>query len=105
MSPNILSKVGKHVTTPEGIEAEPHPLWEYPSYACSGVHTLMTFNFSESVQRKESWEEEGEMVLLQGDGLCNAVVLWMDYTLTKDVSVSTGLRAPPPMHVSELQHK
>ena len=88
--------------TPEGIEAEPHPLWEYPSYPRSDVHALLTFDFSKSVQDKDLLDVEGEMVLRERGGPCNGVVLWMEYALTKDVSVSTGLKRHGTSSVSAV---
>ena len=85
-------QVGKHSTTPEGIEAEPHPLWEYPSYPRSAVHTLMTFDFSAPILRNSSLKVGGDIPLNQRDGPCHAVVMWMDYELADTVSTSTGLR-------------
>ena len=90
-------QVEKHTTTPEGIEAEPHPLWEYSSYARSGVHDLMTFDFSAAIPSNTLLEENGEMVL--DCSPCHAVVLWMEYTLTEitATTASTGLK-----HVREI---
>ncbi len=84
--------VGKHSTTPEGIEAEPHPLWEYPSYPCSDVHDLMTFDFGGSCPGEVQLRERGEILLARQDIPCHAVVLWMEFVLTADVKTSTGLK-------------
>ncbi len=79
------------MTTPDGIEAEPHPLWEYHSYARSSIHQLMSFDMHESVGSKSLYEVDGEIVLSDGGGPCNGVVLWMDYTFAEGTVISTGL--------------
>ncbi|KAM8947509.1 protein arginine N-methyltransferase 7 [Pelodytes ibericus] len=73
----------------ESQEAEPHPLWEYPCRALSDPTKVMTFDFREPVPSEEM-KSEGSMNLVRS-GECHGVVLWMEYQLTEDVSVSTGL--------------
>lgn len=84
-----MQQVGKHWTTPEGVEAEPHPLWEYPSYPRSAVHRVMTFDFTQTIPSRSVVREKGEMFL---EGPCHAVVLWMEYGLTGRLLTTTGLK-------------
>ena len=86
------------MTTPEGIEAEPHPLWEYHSCARSKIHRLMTFDFSENIQGKSLYEVDGEIILNKQSGPCNGVVLWLDYTFQEDTVISTGLLSQSVRH-------
>ncbi|KAG8437732.1 hypothetical protein GDO86_008444 [Hymenochirus boettgeri] len=73
----------------ESNEAEPHPLWEYPCRALSNPTKIMTFNFKEPVPA-EPINSTGYLNLLRsGEG--HGVILWMEYELGKDISVSTGL--------------
>ncbi|XP_063801426.1 protein arginine N-methyltransferase 7 isoform X2 [Pseudophryne corroboree] len=73
----------------ESHEAEPHPLWEYPCRALSDPTKVMTFDFRETVPT-DDMKAEGSMNLVRS-GRCHGVVLWMEYKLTEDISVSTGL--------------
>ncbi|KAK1163431.1 protein arginine N-methyltransferase 7-like isoform X1 [Acipenser oxyrinchus oxyrinchus] len=77
----------------ESREAEPHPLWEYPCRALSEPREVMTFDFRQRVP-EEALKSEGS-VPLSRKGRCHGVALWMDYHLTDDISVSTGLTQPP----------
>ncbi|XP_075045016.1 protein arginine N-methyltransferase 7 [Mixophyes fleayi] len=73
----------------ESQEAEPHPLWEYPCRALSDPTKVMTFDFRETVPTDDV-KTEGSVNLVR-PGMCHGVVLWMEYQLTEDISVSTGL--------------
>ncbi|XP_053304890.1 protein arginine N-methyltransferase 7 [Spea bombifrons] len=73
----------------ESQEAEPHPLWEYPCRALSDPTKVMTFDFRELVPTEEM-SAEGSLNLVRS-GECHGVVLWMEYQLAEDISVSTGL--------------
>ncbi|MGH0150262.1 UNVERIFIED_CONTAM: hypothetical protein FKN15_055500 [Acipenser sinensis] len=77
----------------ESHEAEPHPLWEYPCRALAEPREVMTFDFRQRVP-EEVLKSEGS-VTLSRKGRCHGVALWMDYHLTDDISVSTGLTQPP----------
>uniref|UniRef100_A0A8C4T7X6 Protein arginine N-methyltransferase n=1 Tax=Erpetoichthys calabaricus TaxID=27687 RepID=A0A8C4T7X6_ERPCA len=77
----------------ESKEAEPHPLWEYPCWAVSEPKEVMTFDFRHHVPANEL-NCQG-ILQLQREGHCHGVVLWMDYHLTDDITVSTGLVQPP----------
>ncbi|RXM95571.1 Protein arginine N-methyltransferase 7 [Acipenser ruthenus] len=77
----------------ESREAEPHPLWEYPCRALAEPLEVMTFDFRQRVP-EEVVKSEGS-VTLSRKGRCHGVALWMDYHLTDDISVSTGLTQPP----------
>ena len=89
----------------EWVEPETHPLWEYPAYPCSDVHTLMNFDLTSPVPstavrtggmidltdggRTQGGDREGGVG--RGGRRCNAVVLWMDYQLSEQHRSTTGL--------------
>ncbi|XP_078400210.1 protein arginine N-methyltransferase 7 isoform X1 [Cetorhinus maximus] len=73
-------------------EAEPHPLWEYPCRALSDPCQILSFDFRQEVPEQPVYCT-GSMKLLRS-GTCHGVVLWMDYCLTNDISISTGLTRP-----------
>ncbi|XP_068595159.1 protein arginine N-methyltransferase 7 [Brachionichthys hirsutus] len=76
----------------ESREAEPHPLWEYPCRALTQSAAAMTFDFTQCVPENPVISE-GSLPLTR-IGRCHGVVLWMEYQLTEDVSVSAGLVQP-----------
>ncbi|XP_069073343.1 protein arginine N-methyltransferase 7 [Pleurodeles waltl] len=73
----------------ESQEAEPHPLWEYPCKSLSAPKEAMRFDFRQTVP-EQSISSEGSMKLVR-NGKCHGAVLWMEYHLTEDITVSTGL--------------
>uniref|UniRef100_A0A8C3UYG9 Protein arginine N-methyltransferase n=1 Tax=Catharus ustulatus TaxID=91951 RepID=A0A8C3UYG9_CATUS len=73
----------------ESKEAEPHPLWEYPCRSLSAPQEVLTFDFTEAVPQ-HSLSTEGSVKLLR-KGKSHGAVLWMEYHLAADISVSTGL--------------
>uniref|UniRef100_A0A8D0GIC5 Protein arginine N-methyltransferase n=1 Tax=Sphenodon punctatus TaxID=8508 RepID=A0A8D0GIC5_SPHPU len=73
----------------ESKEAEPHPLWEYPCRSLSNPLEVLTFDFRQTVPQ-ETISVEGSVNLLR-TGKSHAAVLWMEYHLTADISVSAGL--------------
>lgn len=75
----------------EGIEAEPHHVWEYPSYPHSDIVTLMTFDLSTAIHGKSYIHVDGSIPLIEQSEPCHGVVLWMDYVLTPEHTVTTGL--------------
>uniref|UniRef100_H2ZX08 Protein arginine N-methyltransferase n=1 Tax=Latimeria chalumnae TaxID=7897 RepID=H2ZX08_LATCH len=77
----------------ESREAEPHPLWEYPCKSLSNPCKVMTFDFRLPVV-EEPLSSEGSVKVLRVGSL-HGVVLWMDYHLTDQISVSTGLSQAP----------
>ena len=105
-----VGKVGADAD--EWVEPEMHPLWEYPTYPRSEVHTLMTFNLASPIPSSPIMVG-GTMELTRrsplsngssryceggqggqgavGSGRCNAVVLWMDYQLSEQHTSTTGL--------------
>ena len=83
--------MGKYTTTAEGIEAEPHPLWEYPAYPRSEVTELLTFDLTVGVPEKAVLKNEGEIALNDLNKPCHGVALWMEYRLTDARTVSGGL--------------
>ncbi|NWR15933.1 ANM7 methyltransferase, partial [Emberiza fucata] len=73
----------------ESKEAEPHPLWEYPCKSLSEPQEVLTFDFTKTVPQ-HCLSTEGSVKLLR-KGKSHGAVLWMEYHLTADISVSTGL--------------
>lgn len=76
----------------ESREAEPHSLWEYPCRALTASAAVMTFDFTQCVPQKLN-TTRGSLPFLRG-GRCHGVAMWMEYHLTKDITVSTGLAGP-----------
>ncbi|GAA6082311.1 protein arginine N-methyltransferase 7 isoform X1 [Tachysurus ichikawai] len=76
----------------ESREAEPHPLWEYPCRALSESRSVMTFDFQQCVP-EQPIRSQGTLPLT-GRGRCHGVALWMEYSLTDDITVSMGLTEP-----------
>ncbi|XP_006641366.2 protein arginine N-methyltransferase 7 isoform X1 [Lepisosteus oculatus] len=77
----------------ESREAEPHPLWEYPCRALSQPREVMTFDFRLCVP-EQPMKSQGSAALVR-KGRCHGVALWMEYHLTDDITVSTGLTGLP----------
>ncbi|XP_067407765.1 protein arginine N-methyltransferase 7 isoform X2 [Emydura macquarii macquarii] len=73
----------------ESKEAEPHPLWEYPCKSLSDPQEVMTFDFRLMVPQ-QTLSTDGSVNLLR-TGKSHGTVLWMEYHLTADISISTGL--------------
>nr|XP_009939264.1 PREDICTED: protein arginine N-methyltransferase 7 isoform X2 [Opisthocomus hoazin] len=73
----------------ESKEAEPHPLWEYPCKSLSDPQKVLMFDFRETVPQ-HCLSTEGSINLLR-KGKSHGAVLWMEYHLAADISVSTGL--------------
>uniref|UniRef100_A0A9L0SYX5 Protein arginine methyltransferase 7 n=1 Tax=Equus caballus TaxID=9796 RepID=A0A9L0SYX5_HORSE len=76
----------------ESKEAEPHPLWEYPCRGLSEPQQILTFDFRQPVP-PQPVRAEGS-IELRRPGKSHGVVLWMEYHLTQDSTVSTGLLKP-----------
>ncbi|XP_026166378.1 protein arginine N-methyltransferase 7 isoform X3 [Mastacembelus armatus] len=76
----------------ESREAEPHPLWEYPCRALTQSKAVMTFDFTQCVPQQPVCNQ-GSLPLLRS-GRCHGVALWMEYHLTRDITVSAGLMGP-----------
>ncbi|XP_034033034.1 protein arginine N-methyltransferase 7 [Thalassophryne amazonica] len=76
----------------ESREAEPHPLWEYPCRALTRSTSIMTFDFTQCVPQQPI-VSMGSLPFTR-DGLCHGVAMWMEYNLTEDVSIGTGLIGP-----------
>ncbi|XP_012926984.1 protein arginine N-methyltransferase 7 isoform X2 [Heterocephalus glaber] len=76
----------------ESKEAEPHPLWEYPCRSLSEPQRILTFDFRQLVPQ-QPLRAEGTMELRRL-GRSHGAVLWMEYHLTPDSTVSTGLLEP-----------
>ncbi|XP_032181094.1 protein arginine N-methyltransferase 7 isoform X3 [Mustela erminea] len=77
----------------ESKEAEPHPLWEYPCRCLSEPQQILTFDFRHPVP-PHPVRAEGS-IELRRPGRSHGAVLWMEYHLTPDSTVSTGLLKPP----------
>ncbi|KFQ53514.1 Protein arginine N-methyltransferase 7, partial [Nestor notabilis] len=73
----------------ESKEAEPHPLWEYPCKSLSDPQKVLTFDFRKTVPQ-HCLSTEGSVNLFR-KGKSHGAVLWMEYHLAADISVSTGL--------------
>ncbi|NXU83275.1 ANM7 methyltransferase, partial [Xiphorhynchus elegans] len=73
----------------ESKEAEPHPLWEYPCKSLSDPQEVLTFDFTKTVPQ-HCLSAEGSVNLLR-KGRSHGAVLWMEYHLDADISISTGL--------------
>ncbi|XP_061783923.1 protein arginine N-methyltransferase 7 isoform X1 [Nerophis lumbriciformis] len=84
--------VQKSLDFRESREAEPHPLWEYPCRALTQSTAVMTFDFTQCIP-KLPISCQGSLPFIRG-GRCHGVALWLEYQLTQDVSVSTGLMCP-----------
>ncbi|XP_003967158.1 protein arginine N-methyltransferase 7 [Takifugu rubripes] len=76
----------------ESHEAEPHPLWEYPCRALTPSTAIMTFDFTQQLPQ-EPISIQGSLPFTRS-GCCHGVALWMEYHLTDDITVSTGLIRP-----------
>ncbi|XP_004393400.1 PREDICTED: protein arginine N-methyltransferase 7 isoform X2 [Odobenus rosmarus divergens] len=73
----------------ESKEAEPHPLWEYPCRRLSEPQQILTFDFRHPVPLHPV-RAEGS-IELKRPGRSHGAVLWMEYHLTPDSTISTGL--------------
>ncbi|XP_016878789.1 protein arginine N-methyltransferase 7 isoform X11 [Homo sapiens] len=76
----------------ESREAEPHPLWEYPCRSLSEPWQILTFDFQQPVPLQPLCAEG--TVELRRPGQSHAAVLWMEYHLTPECTLSTGLLEP-----------
>ncbi|XP_023066019.1 protein arginine N-methyltransferase 7 isoform X6 [Piliocolobus tephrosceles] len=76
----------------ESREAEPHPLWEYPCRSLSEPQQILAFDFRQLVPPRPLCAE-GTMELRR-PGRSHAAVLWMEYHLTPECTLSTGLLEP-----------
>uniref|UniRef100_A0A669QY92 Protein arginine N-methyltransferase n=1 Tax=Phasianus colchicus TaxID=9054 RepID=A0A669QY92_PHACC len=76
----------------ESKEAEPHPLWEYPCKSLSNPQEVLLFDFRKTVpQHYNAMVMDFNPLPLSRKGKSHGAVLWMEYHLTADISVSTGL--------------
>ncbi|XP_042826513.1 protein arginine N-methyltransferase 7 isoform X11 [Panthera tigris] len=73
----------------ESKEAEPHPLWEYPCRCLSEPQQILTFDFRQPVP-PHLIHAEGS-IELRRPGRSHGAVLWMEYHLTPDNTINTGL--------------
>lgn len=90
---HIMDDMIKHsLDFRESREAEPHPLWEYPCRSLSEPQEILTFDFQQPVPQQPV-HAEGSMELRR-PGKSHGAVLWMEYHLTPDSTVSTGLMNP-----------
>ncbi|XP_073232579.1 protein arginine N-methyltransferase 7-like [Porites lutea] len=73
-----------------GIALEPHHVWEYPCRALTQDSTIMTFDFTKNVPA-EKIKTEGDIKILSS-GTLHGIVIWMEFHLTDDITVTTGLQ-------------
>ncbi|XP_066504878.1 protein arginine N-methyltransferase 7 [Hoplias malabaricus] len=76
----------------ESREAEPHHLWEYPCRALTKPCPVMDFDFQQCVP-EQPIISQGTLPLIRR-GQCHGFALWMEYSLTDDITVSMGLTKP-----------
>ncbi|XP_049478871.1 protein arginine N-methyltransferase 7 isoform X7 [Panthera uncia] len=87
---HIMDDMIKHALDfRESKEAEPHPLWEYPCRCLSEPQQILTFDFRQPVP-PHLIHAEGS-IELRRPGRSHGAVLWMEYHLTPDNTVNTGL--------------
>uniref|UniRef100_A0A8C1ACK5 Protein arginine N-methyltransferase n=2 Tax=Cyprinus carpio TaxID=7962 RepID=A0A8C1ACK5_CYPCA len=79
---NYLFWIIRSLDYRESLEAEPHPLWEYPCRALTKPRPVLTFDFTQCVPEQPVNRH------------CHGVALWMEYQLTEDITVSMGLTKP-----------
>ncbi|XP_054391015.1 protein arginine N-methyltransferase 7 isoform X15 [Pongo abelii] len=90
---HIMDDMIKHALDfRESREAEPHPLWEYPCRSLSEPWQILTFDFQQPVPLQPLCAEG--TVELRRPGRSHAAVLWMEYHLTPECALSTGLLEP-----------
>lgn len=90
---HIMDDMIKHsLDFRESREAEPHPLWEYPCRSLSEPQQILTFDFQQPIPQ-QPMQSRGVMELRR-PGKSHGAVLWMEYQLTPDSTVSTGLMNP-----------
>lgn len=90
---HIMDDMIKHsLDFRESREAEPHPLWEYPCRSLSEPQEVLTFDFRQPIPQQPV-QSKGTMELRR-PGKSHGAVLWMEYQLTPDSTVSTGLMNP-----------
>ncbi|KAG8521778.1 Protein arginine N-methyltransferase 7 [Galemys pyrenaicus] len=90
---HIMDDMIKHALDfRESKEAEPHPLWEYPCRSLSDPQQILTFDFRQPVPLQPV-RAEGS-IELRRPGRSHGAVLWMEYHLTPDSTISTGLLEP-----------
>ncbi|XP_039209455.1 protein arginine N-methyltransferase 7 [Crotalus tigris] len=73
----------------ESREAEPHPLWEYPCRSTSDPLTVLTFDFQQAIPEHPLMNEG--IINLSRCAKSHGAVLWMEYHLAPNISISTGL--------------
>ncbi|XP_037109470.1 protein arginine N-methyltransferase 7 isoform X2 [Syngnathus acus] len=88
----------KSLDIQESREAEPHPLWEYPCRALTQSTAVMTFDFTHCIPQQPIISQ-GALPFIRS-GNCHGVAMWLEYHLTRDISVSVGLTEP----ISEEGH-
>lgn len=87
---HIMDDMIKHsLDFRESREAEPHPLWEYPCRSLSKPQEILTFDFQQPIPQ-QPMQSKGTMELTR-PGKSHGAVLWMEYQLTPDSTISTGL--------------
>ncbi|XP_077982657.1 protein arginine N-methyltransferase 7-like [Glandiceps talaboti] len=81
-------------------EPEAHPLWEYPSRPLTREIDLMKFDFTKAVT--QGTLTTAGNVTIQSSGVCHGVVIWMEFELDDNTTVSTGLLQQPVNFTDKL---
>ncbi|KAL0118065.1 hypothetical protein PUN28_009028 [Cardiocondyla obscurior] len=68
---------------------EAQPLWEYPCRALSSSFDIIKLDLTRNVNFDERRKLTGKIPILDS-GSCNGVVIWVDWQLDSDLSVSCG---------------
>ncbi|XP_065914264.1 protein arginine N-methyltransferase 7-like isoform X3 [Dysidea avara] len=77
----------------DSCDPEPYSLWEYPCVACSDVHKIFEFDFTDPINFSALFENSGNISLVKSGA--NAVVFWMEYYLDQSTKFSEGLVKTP----------
>ncbi|XP_065186361.1 protein arginine N-methyltransferase 7-like [Sycon ciliatum] len=74
-------------------DVESFGVWEFESYLLAPPQSVLTFDFCSPVTQQKS---SGDVLFKTESGKpCNAVVFWMDFDLSDNNSISTGLQPVP----------
>ena len=105
------SMIERALEKKEYHEAEPHALWEYPCHILTAPVKVMTFDLEKLVPDHNICSR-GVMTFAEDSrsGACHGVVLWMEYDLDADHTLSTGLLSQgcedgPPSSQWSMHHK
>ncbi|XP_076657785.1 arginine methyltransferase 7 isoform X2 [Halictus rubicundus] len=68
---------------------EAQPLWEYPAKALSSPFVIKQFDLTQNINELKHIHISDRVPILES-GSCNGVVLWVDWHLNSDITVSSG---------------